>query len=334
MPERVNPGQSSLGKAGQEQPAAEHSSEVLPNPGPGRYCAYNRTRERFLSNDVEAADFSATVLATRLPALTPTSGAALWIAPFRGISPTSMRVPIDLIFLSQDYVVLSTVESFPLSLISPSSSPADSVLALPAQTIASTATQSGDQLMLCVPDEMKRRLKLLETAKTPYAPATAASTSQAPAPGANLAQPAQKRTKPSRNWFLRLFLGNPPDPRNAPRQVLPGLIAYFFTGGAPVPHEIRDISRSGLYLYTAERWYEGTVIRLTLTDRRQPTVERSITVNTKVVRWGNDGVGLQFIVRNGKDQRRAEIPLIDDLTEGVSRKELDQFLDRLGSSAT
>jgi len=36
---------------------------------------------------------------------------------------------------------------------------------------------------------------------------------------------------------------------------------------------------------------------MTLTDRREPTVERSITVNACVVRWGNDGVGLQFVLQ-------------------------------------
>jgi len=40
----------------------------------------------------------------------------------------------------------------------------------------------------------------------------------------------------------------------------------------------------GSALVATERWYLGTVVRLTLTDRLDPTVDRSITLNATVVR--------------------------------------------------
>ena len=34
--------------------------------------------------------------------------------------------------------------------------------------------------------------------------------------------------------------------------------------------------------------------------------ERSITLNATVIRWGNDGVGLKFVLHNGKGRRQAQ----------------------------
>jgi hypothetical protein len=137
-------------------------------------------------------------------------------------------------------------------------------------------------------------------------------------------QPWKKEPGP-KNWFLRLLVGEPPDPRATSREALPGLIAYFFTGGTPVEHAVRDISESGLYILTAERWYKGTVVRLTLADRHHPTFERSITVNAKVVRSGRDGVGLEFILA-GDERRHGRAFELTDQTNGVDRKQVEEFL--------
>ena len=51
-----------------------------------------------------------------------------------------------------------------------------------------------------------------------------------------------------------------PDPRKAPRVKEPGLAAYYWNGAAPVAHGVRDISSSGLYVVTEERWYPGTLV--------------------------------------------------------------------------
>jgi hypothetical protein len=106
------------------------------------------------------------------------------------------------------------------------------------------------------------------------------------------------------------------------------LIAYFFTGATPTPHEVLDISTSGLYIITSERWYLGTLIRLTLTDRHNPKTERSLTVNARVVRWGNDGVGFEFLPDG--DKRLEAIHMgPDDRTGGVEIDRLKSFIERL-----
>jgi len=130
------------------------------------------------------------------------------------------------------------------------------------------------------------------------------------------------------NWLQRFFHEEPKDPRQSQREAFPSLVAYFFTGGTPVPHHVRDISRSGLYVYTAERWYLGTVIRITLTDSRQPAGQLSLTVNAQVVRWGNDGVGLNFILNDLKD-RRAAAPPVDPFSTNVCTAHIEQFIHLL-----
>lgn len=99
-----------------------------------------------------------------------------------------------------------------------------------------------------------------------------------------------------KGWFAKLLSSEPEDPRVMLRECLPGLIAYYFTGGTPKPHAVRDISPTGMYIITEERWYPGTVVRVTLTDRHNPSTERSITVNAKAVRTGSDGVGFEFVL--------------------------------------
>lgn len=131
--------------------------------------------------------------------------------------------------------------------------------------------------------------------------------------------------KPKKSWWKAWKKPDTPeDPRVALRAALPGLVAYFFTGGLPTAHGIRNISASGVYVLTEERWYIGTVVRMTLTDKREQTSERSITLNAKVVRWGNDGVGLHFILRHKKDPA----PPPSDISGNATREDVQQFLDR------
>ncbi len=86
--------------------------------------------------------------------------------------------------------------------------------------------------------------------------------------------------------------------RRAVRLPMPGLVAYFFTGGAPRPHPIKDISVTGFYMCTTERWLPGTIVRVTLqmVDSNGDGGLDSITVHSRVVRWGPDGGGFEFVL--------------------------------------
>jgi hypothetical protein len=138
----------------QIQPVAkfETMADILLESLP--HCAYNQTRECFLGLEVTAAEFSFADLEERLAERELRSGEGLWLTPFHGIPMTGLYAPLDLIYLDEDCGVIEAVESYPTFLASPSRPRAASVLVLPAHSIYSSQTQAGDQLVLCVAEEM------------------------------------------------------------------------------------------------------------------------------------------------------------------------------------
>jgi len=321
-----------------------------------RLCAYNQTRECFLGLEVACADMSSASLKELLGTLALKSGEGLWMAPFRGIPETNLQDPLDLIYLDEACKVIEVVESFPTFRVTPSSPQAASVLALPTHSIYSSQTQPGDQLVLCAAEEMQRRLErfsgtsgvtgtvqgaVLLRGKPLWSggPGVVDLGADRPYDGKenpelgqpyemDLVEPGAKDVKLPKSWLERWWS---PDPRKAPnrrrasRDPLPGLAAYYWTGAAPKAHTIKDISSTGLYVVTEERWYPGTLILMTIQQDQggESRVEHSIAVHSRAVRWGNDGVGLQFILQEPQvDPDESEV-------QGAGKRELDQFLARL-----
>ncbi len=119
----------------------------------------------------------------------------------------------------------------------------------------------------------------------------------------------------------------PEEPRRAPRLRVPALTAYYWDGARPSPHGIRDISQSGMYIYTGERWYPGTLVlmRLQREDCSAGSPERSVAVLSRVMREGEDGVGLEFVFANPGDPEEKPPPLAG----GAEKGEFDWFLAHL-----
>lgn len=134
-----------------------------------------------------------------------------------------------------------------------------------------------------------------------------------------LIQPEMSGSRPPRSWLERWWS---PDPRKAPRDPSPGLAAYYWTGGPPHAREIKDISSTGLYVVTEERWYPGTLVLMTLQNTAfgEEVAERTICVHSRAVRWGKDGVGLQFVLQNES---------VGSSMAAADRKALDRFLHQL-----
>jgi hypothetical protein len=63
---------------------------------------------------------------------------------------------------------------------------------------------------------------------------------------------------------------------------------------------------------------------MTLTDCKEPTVDRSITVNATSMRWGNDGVGLRFVFQDDRNRHGSHAAL----EGGVDKRQLDSFLQQ------
>jgi hypothetical protein len=120
------------------------------------------------------------------------------------------------------------------------------------------------------------------------------------------------------------------DHRKAPRIESPLLVAYYWDGSVPLSHEIRNVSATGFYLLTGERWHPGTVVTMTLqrTDgtKEDSNTEQYISVMSKVVRLGQDGVGLAFVPLEARDSDSAKGPK----NKPADKRALGRFLEQLG----
>ena len=316
-----------------------------------KYCVYNQTRESFLSLGVTVADITIEKLRAMIERLTIKADAGLWMMPYRGIPSARGLSPIDLLYLDKDYRVIQEVESYPTSSVEPLRYEAASALVLPAHTIYSSQTQPGDQLVICVADEMERRLERI---------AESFSTRQA-AP--ELDRPAETQSQggsessisvasddftlrlgltdlnrdsidkpPARNGTIKSWLKNllSSDRRRAKRLPLPGLVAYYWTGSTPRAYQVADVSLSGLYLLTEERWYPGTLVMMTLqrTDAEGRNLDDAIAVQTRVVRWGTDGLGLSFVLPKSieHDDKGSWPP------NAADKKILERFIQRMNDA--
>ena len=314
-----------------------------------KYCVYNQTRESFLSLEVAVADTAARQLKVLMDDLSIKADSGLWLTPFRGVPATKGLTPVDLIYLDDDNRVIQAIESFPNHAIEPTRDQPASALVLAAHTIFSTQTQPGDMLLICVANEMEGRLARLSnkvainsaavgdgvvtmksaSATVVESPDEIDQAAELETAHKRLTEKDNSEADPYRNasWFIRFLRWLSTDRRGSKRHPLPGLVAYYWTGGAPQAFHIADISTNGLYLLTDERWFPGTMILMTLqrtnTDGDDP--DDFISVLTKVIRWGTDGVGLSFVPSNTVDLTSGET-----LPEtGVGKKALQRFIQRV-----
>jgi Flp pilus assembly protein TadG len=109
-----------------------------------------------------------------------------------------------------------------------------------------------------------------------------------------------------KGWLLQ----EKKEPRRAPRSAEPEIIVHYWDGSAPEGRQLRDISQTGAYIYTPERWYLGTIIRIvlqgyetTIREDGSRTPTSSICVSAQVVRHGADGVGVEFGCRNKEEEK-------------------------------
>ncbi|MGO8720237.1 MAG: PilZ domain-containing protein [Acidobacteriaceae bacterium] len=115
--------------------------------------------------------------------------------------------------------------------------------------------------------------------------------------------------------------------RNAERRALPGLVAFYWDGANPVPRGIRDISSTGMYLLTEERWYLGTLVIMTLQNKdiAEADSHHSIKVQAKVVQVGVDGVGFAFTPAATANATQV---LEGAENNAADKKTLDEFIHR------
>ncbi len=329
-------------ESGLRRLSCDCSLEVNVGSGAKSLSAYNQTQGYNYGVEIACGDFTFASLADRMPLLTPQSGNGLWMIPFRGIPTTDQDFLVDLLYLDADCRVIEVVELFPTYRVSPSSPLAASVLALPVQSIYSSHTQPGDQLVFEIAEEQEpiRRVgssAIAGATRKDAVESPAASNSEVSIENKAIGlQPEEdegeaqswKTPGKKKNWLKRWFSPDPEEPRKAHRRALPGLSAYFWTGASPRAHAVLNISSTGLYVETDERWYPGTLIQMTLKKKESRTIESSISLQAKANRWGNDGVGLEFVVRDPRNPRPEDVH-----ANGVDREILDRFLEQIGRTS-
>ena len=137
----------------------------------------------------------------------------------------------------------------------------------------------------------------------------------------------QSHTKDSLRTRFLLWLFPENERRRASRYVSPGLVAFYWTGGAPRSFEVGKISATGLYLLTKERWAPETRIQMTLQTAAPEgkNSSDSIHVLTEVVNLDSDGVGFRFVLPESERQKSGDrLP-----GEETNKKALERFLRRL-----
>lgn len=132
--------------------------------------------------------------------------------------------------------------------------------------------------------------------------------------------------KPMKDWFKSFTTS---DPRTTSRHKTPPVVAYFWDGACPVAHTVKNISSSGFYLETTERWLLGTLVMVTLqrTGNDPWGADCSVMVMSKVIRYGDDGVGFSFIVTDNSAPDHSTGPV----SQPAGRKTLDKFLESINS---
>jgi uncharacterized membrane protein (UPF0127 family) len=112
--------------------------------------AFNCTRGQYLATQLAIADthWSRFLGLMGKTSATFPQGRGLWIVPCRGVHTFFMRIPIDVVYLTDQNVVLHLEYGLRPWRLAPIRLQAASVLELPENTVRPTGTTIGDKLEL------------------------------------------------------------------------------------------------------------------------------------------------------------------------------------------
>ena len=100
-----------------------------------------------------------------------------------------------------------------------------------------------------------------------------------------------------------------PQGNRAERRISPELSAYHWKGSVPRQDKVRDISSTGAFLLTQERWEPGEIVSLSLQRSGPPEKENSFSVRARTVRSDDQGVAVSFVLPPEADLRLWQSPL-------------------------
>jgi hypothetical protein len=221
------------------------------------YCVYNQTSECFLSLGVAHHTNAFARLKCILAGRSQRYDEGHWMDRPRRHDLLRLFSPCDFVFLDNKNCVVAAIESFPPFRVAPVSPNVESVLALPVRTIYSSQTQPGNQLVICVAEEMEFRLRSMPDLQECEL--------------CDFSADADSLQAGTGQWPLQ-------DRRTSRRKRWPRLVAYDSTGGTLEVHGVRDLGSHGLYLMTGDRWPLGTQVTMTLqrTDALDDNVKNNV----------------------------------------------------------
>lgn len=82
----------------------------------------------------------------------------------------------------------------------------------------------------------------------------------------------------------------------------PGLLAFYWDGSSAGGKRVKDVSMTGAYLLTEERWYPGTILEVTLKREEKDSnhgVAPHFGLLCQVLRSEQDGIAVRFLA-NGR----------------------------------
>ena len=251
-----------------------------------KYCVYNQNSECFLSLGATLADDALGYLGRMFRNRGPRAlDEGQWVLQPKPIHTLRLFSSRDLVILDAQFRVLEAIESWPSLRFVPLREEAAGMLTLPVHTIYSSQTQPGHRLIICLPEEMKERLRSVPPIPLPIPGLDAPGGREelSPAPGAS----RQNRSQPTAP-----LTGQKPRRLEEPR-----LVAYDAKDSGLKMYSVREVSGTGLFLATQERWPLGTQSALTLQrmDGLSDSLLPAITVEMRVDRWGEDGMGFTFV---------------------------------------
>lgn len=314
--------------------------------GSQNLCACDPAREVLINQKIEQFDTVHEAFLTLVERLSNVHNSALWLNPFRGIPKGPRFSRFDVIYLDQEGKVIkcsegfSEAEKFAAFDSEEIEDVANSALILPSHTLHGLQIHDGDQIRICGvakvlvggDEETVTGLRGPRADRCIKQTAPARPVAADPKPKEGVSKPPISQVSKEEKLSLKIrFLRwlfpveESGDRRRGERMTAPHLIAYYWTGGAPQSFELGDVSDHGLYLLTEERWLPGTRIVMTLQKEEDANKEDISRVESQVVRWGEDGVGCEFVESGFVDLNSGEI------VEGrrFDREALQKFLKRV-----
>jgi hypothetical protein len=127
-----------------------------------------------------------------------------------------------------------------------------------------------------------------------------------------------------KNWLERFLT---PDPDRAERRSPDKFAAFRWANSAMTQDPVRDISTTGVYILTEERWPIDSLVSVTLQRDGHLEVipERRITAHARVARHGSQGMGLAFVTPKDPDALEWK-NLLDRLVRETPHQDMESLV--------